>query len=71
MLHYFITAHEQTQLNRVCYFRFLMCSLLPEDLHSELILETDYTGGGNRTSFTVFKPSASGVVPHEAFLTHQ
>ena len=37
VLHHHITAHEQAQLNRVCCFPSLMCSLHPEDLHSELI----------------------------------
>ena len=28
---HFITGHEQTRLNRVCYFRFFRYSLLPKD----------------------------------------
>ena len=33
--HRYINAPKQTQLNRVFYFRFLMCFLLPEDLHDD------------------------------------
>ena len=33
-----VGLNKQTQYHRACYFRFLMCSLLPEGFHSELIL---------------------------------
>ena len=41
VLHHNITTHEHTQLNRGCFFVFfLMRSLLPVYLYSELILSS-------------------------------
>ena len=40
VLPHFITAHEQTHKTVSAIFVSLMCSLLPEDLHSELIIQS-------------------------------
>ena len=41
MLHHYITEHEMNRLNKTesAIVVSLACSLLPEDLHSELILD--------------------------------
>ena len=37
VLQLYISAHEKTQLNRGCFFRFFISSLLPEDIHLTFI----------------------------------